>query len=282
MSNDKIVIHKFSPKSKNETYAPGLADFFKGSIALHQYSTIYNFKLYLDFSEHPLQNFLEKNEYPPDVSPNSETIELFNTTPPFLRTKLEAALQESGIVKIQCNLDYEQAPSSETIEFVLKNFRPLPSVSDRIISLKKELGLIGEYTTIHIRAGDTFMIHNSNSEHDHRFKTFFGANNTQNLIKLLDFFREYCSDDVFLISDNAIVKQFVAKKYNFKTTPFIPMHSGALGKDDDTLQRSEELLIEFFVMVGATNVRCYSWMGHSGFSDMAKILYSLPLETHWI
>jgi hypothetical protein len=60
------------------------------------------------------------------------------------------------------------------------------------------------------------------------------------------------------------------------------MHSGALGKDDDTLQRSEELLIEFFVMVGATNVRCYSWMGHSGFSDMAKILYGLPLETHWI
>lgn len=278
----KTVIHKFSPKSKNETYAPGLADFFKGSIALYQYSKIYIFKLYIDFSEHPLYNFLEKNECPTDTGFTSETFELFNTTPPFLKARLQSALQEYDTVLIKCNLDYEQQPSNDDIQFIRHNFRPLPSVLERISSLKSELGLTEEYTTIHVRAGDTFMIHNSERDYDHRFKTFFGENNTKNLIKLLDFYRQYCLEDVFLISDNSIVKQFVAPKYNFKTTSFIPMHSGALGKRDDTLQRSEELLIEFFIMAGSSKVLCYSWMGHSGFSDMAKILFSIPLETHWI
>jgi len=276
----RIVIHKFSPNSKNETYAPGIADFFKGSIALYQYSKIYNFKLYLDFSEHPIYEFLENNNVP--SFPDAETLELYNTTPPFLKAKMETALQESGVIKIQCNLDYEMKPDDETIQFILNNFRPTKYINDKVVALKKSLELDGDdFWTIHVRAGDTFMIQNSAKEFDRRFLIYFQEGHAKNLIKLLDYMRQYYDGKVFLISDNTVVRSFVSNKYKFQTTDFIPMHSGALAKENSSL-RTEEMLIEWLVMCSSSKVLCYALVGHSGFSDMANILFKIPLETHFI
>jgi len=282
--NNKIVIHKFTSKTTHATYAPGIADFFKGSIALHQYTSLLNYKLYLDFSEHPIYNFLEKNEFPsvPENFENMATIELFDTNSPhFVKQKLLEGFTTSNIIKVKCNLDYETEPDNETIAFILQNFRPINRILTRVDSIIRELELGTEYITIHVRAGDTFMIENSECNHDKRFLLYFNNTNTQNLIKLIDNFREYCQDNVLLISDNTIVKKFVANKYNFKATNFVPMHSGALAKDG-TLQRTEEMLLEFLLMCHSSRVICYALVGHSGFSDMANILYKIPLNRYFI
>lgn len=282
--NYRIVIHKFTTKTTHAPYAPGIADFFKGSIALHQYASLFNYKLYLDFSEHPIYNFLEKNEYPPvpDDFESMPTIQLFETfSPLFVKQKLLEGFATSNIIKVKCNLDYESEPDNETIAFILQNFRPINSILTRVDNIIHELKLGTDFITIHVRAGDTFMIENSNCDHDNRYLFYFNEKHTHNLIKYIDTFCEHYNNKVFLMSDNIILKKFVAQKYNFQATEFVPMHSGSLAKESVN-ERSEELLIEFFIMCRSKQVICYSWAGHSGFSDMANILYKIPLNRYFI
>ena len=280
----KSVIHTFTTTLPNgEPYATGIADFFKGCISLYQYSRIMNFNLFIYFNEHPIGAFLEPNALPLTESDlkRLQLLQCINTRPLNLRTRLADALEHSDIVKIQCNLDYEQEPDRETIEFILKNFRPCATTLQRIHVLKKEMGLVDDFIAIHIRTGDTFMIEQSEKEHDKRFLIPFDQGRVMRLAKAIDYFREYFSGPVFLLSDNSLIKEFVAKKYDFQTTKFIPMHSGALARDDSS-EKSEQLLIEFLIMCSASKVICYSVFGHSGFSDMAEILYGVTLDKQFI
>ena len=80
IEEEKKCIHKYLNVCKTNPQPPGLADFLRGTIALYNFSKIYNYKLLIDCN-HPLFNFLKKNDKFLLSEPSSEVIELL---PPLL------------------------------------------------------------------------------------------------------------------------------------------------------------------------------------------------------
>lgn len=268
---EKICVHSYLRVCKTNPQPPGLADFLRGTMALHQLCRAHGYSLRIDSAHHPIFQFLEAHPnhvtmgehetvhelLPTPQSCNYDVIyngllnlfrtgQSFNTiTNSFYRDARTGALQNWGAIDPECR------------DFMRGLLRPNETLREALDALK----LPDRYRAMHLRFGDEFM--------------YGGAFNPQ-AVEYVDsrirLIMQHLPNDRFvLLSDSAAMALELKTRipeliyWNSRKT-----HLGDLKNADGGVQ---DTLTDFFILSRAQTLHCTAW---SGFSAVASILFEVP------
>ena len=146
---------------------------------------------------------------------------------------------------------------------ILKPSNSLALLVDKTLN---DLGLVKkQFTIIHIRYGDNFLIkHNEHIKKSH-------LKQLQNTLNNLNSTQTY-----LLISDNTIIKNILSSRYPFIKTHFNDITHTGEGLHLET-QKLQNTMIDFNLFSHAANVLAFSTYTHgTGFSKWSAETYSVP------
>ena len=264
-------IHAYLRTCKTNPQPPGLADFLRGTVALHQLCRAFGYSLKVDSSIHPLFRFLEPHPgfvalpagepvhefLPTPHSCNYDVIhggllnmfrsgQSFNTiTNSFYRNAQTGALENWGAIDPACR------------EFMRSLLRPNRVLRDAIHALH----LPDRYRVIHLRFGDRFL---NEGAFDAR-KMEYAYSRIRRIMQQLP------QERFVLLSDSAVTALKLKDRipeltyWNSRKT-----HLGDLKNSDGGVQ---DTLADFFVLSRASALHCTGW---SGFSAVASVVFDLP------
>jgi hypothetical protein len=247
-------------KTKYETVAqpPGIGDFILGAMSLFN---LYEDRASVDYSEHPISNFLCNECSVPGMSSGDVVNEFFNKgighVDDFVKDK-------TGIIKVITNARIFTV-TTKLKEFIINSFLPTRELCDTIDKELEQLGLV-DYETIHIRAGDNSMFHDT----------------PQLKVKLNEIGISFQNNkNVLLVTDNAFIKNYLTTTFhNIKSFKCTPIHLGLLKEADEV--NIKNTLLEFFMMATSKKISCYSVYGGSGFSQVISLIYDIPYNAYKI
>ena len=244
-----MLIHSFTTKTD-----VGLGDFLRGSYFLYFKCKQADTEYYIDFSRHPMYEFIiPPLETPPEYS---DTKIYFN-----INQKIEKEMYESCILKaktenisICCNTIPLQK-NREALNFVKNHML----FTDEIKDMYDKLSIPDDYTVLHIRYED--------GERKAKEKTK----------KILEFVDDKKIDNknIVLISNHEDEKKGLSEK-------FIVLEKEAchVGRNHDR-EKIKRTLLEYYILTKAKKIiqiSSYSW--GSGFSDSAASLYDIPIDRY--
>lgn len=269
--NRKICIHKYLTSCKTNPQPPGLGDFIRGTIALFNYSKLYNYDLYIDNSHELFSNLLKNNKL--IESTMNETIELL---PPLSYDEINCEMNKLFLKNesfcIMTNSFYSKNSyghlnnwgeiSNECKFFLRELFTPNYETNIYLNNILKDLNINidKKYYVIHLRLGDNYL-HND----------VFDGNLFEilhNKIRLL--LNKYNDKQFILLSDSSIMAN---KLKEMNPTLFYwnnkKIHIGDL--KSNTIKTSvTDTLIDFFIMKNSDKIFTYN---PSGFSTCASLLF---------
>ena len=271
----KKCIHKYLTTCKTNEQSPGLGDFIRGTIALINYSKIYNYDFYFDDS-HEIFNNLLKNDKIIKNDIITETIELL---PPKTYDKLDTELNEifkkNESFCIMTNAFYTKNNNGTMENFgeisfeckkILKQiFTPNKVTNDYLKNVYNilKIDLNKKYSIIHLRLGDNYI-------HDNVFD-----NNLFNILnkKVKNILINNKNTQIILLSDSSAMAIEI-KKYNPELFYWDnkKIHIGDL-KNSQVKQAVTDTLIDFFIMKNCDKMFCYAFNGISGFSKLVSLMY---------
>jgi hypothetical protein len=263
-----VVVHRYTTSCYSVAQPPGFCDFLRGTCALHQLSKMMNFKLIVDFSCHPLKDFIIplSDTVPPK---DSYVFESFNTCMldmPYLST-----IKDGETCCVNCNnypdgyrpTGFQGGIDQETKQFVKKSIQPKDNVKILISNLKSSLGINEKTATLHIRGGDADM-----------------KNDIEIPANLLEYIKNVIfplnGNNVLVISDNKHIKNKLCDMFGFKKTECQPVHLGEC-KDSDP-ENVGNTFTEFMLMSESNKIYQWSIYYGSGFSELCAAIYDIPLE----
>jgi hypothetical protein len=270
-------------KSVNEPgiVHPGFGDFLRGSICLYQYCQIFNLPLYLSFVDHPMGIFLKKpNGFDQKVVQEIESSELYEYPIPhpvynFFKldkknTEVDEIITRRGFIKVITN-SWPEAPITKPCQDYITNFlQPSDELNDELSSLQ----IPSDYTVIHIRLGDRFMI-NCPDAWIHLKRDNINE-------EIIEFVHQTIKDTIketnILILSDCLIKNKLHERYGYLITENTPIH--LLGSKLETISPNmfKETLLDFFIISKAKKIyqlSSYAW--GSGFSDRCHDLYNIPI-----
>jgi len=247
----------------NTTYQNnwGIGDMMKGLNSMFLLCRSMKIPLYVDFSTHPIQNFLQSMPHPHEEFVKEHLHEAI-----FLNheTNLHTFLSEKNSITsttpclLFTNVD-SQNYSEQSKEFVKSAFLNFSATFLKVWSMKIPKD---EYSILHFRLGDKFMcLHNIES-----------IDEFNNEIAI---FRLHNEPNNVLISDSRTFKAYVAKNSDCKMFELDICHLG-YQVDQKDLQAIEHTLFDLFLVSKAKKIKShsiYSW--ESGFVREISKIYDI-------
>ena len=251
--------HVYQTKYQTVHQPPGFADFVIGTMSLFHFN---NERLYVDYSSHPISNFLINSLNTPErLFIDNKLIEAFNTSQQYIID----IINNTDSFKISTNTRGYVITESLR-QFIKDTFKPNKDFQKEIDLKIAELNLLN-FDTIHIRLGD----HNINSSIE-PYKS-----------KLQDIiFNKIKGKDrnIFLLSDNKNIKDFLVKKFpNIKIIQNNPIHLGDLLHTTSLLEDVKNTLLDFYIMSKSNSVFCCSVYGDSGFSYCCSEIFNFKYSS---
>lgn len=254
------ILHQYD---KDNSKKPGFGDFLKGCAFLYQQQEIYNFNLDINFSKHPIGNFITSTVINKELI-NIPQIDLLNNSNFFNLFK------SNGNYNIICNNFYD-VPINENVKNYMKN--NVLNFKDEFLSefnsILYNLNLNSKnYNIIHIRTTDNNFTRNTN------IPDIVSKFIDNNFLK---------SQNILLISNNYSLKINIKNKYpNIKITNYEPIHLGVCSKDlintNYDLLDIKNTLIEFLFLINSKDIYTYSeYNNYSAFSKTASDIYDIPI-----
>jgi hypothetical protein len=259
-----LLIHTYRPTCTSIAQPRGFGDFLRGTIALHQAARRFDFDLQVDFSSHPLANFILPMDPPPPF-PDAEVHEYFTDVLPKL-LPFVAGLAPDTVTLITTNGFPNHDIDVSTQEFVRQRIAPTAAVAGELSALRAHLGL-SEFCSVHLRLGD------------HRF----GDDNPR-LPELEEFLRDQLVPEwgkrILVFSDNYAIKQQLSEMFGLPLVRNVPVHLGQLaGSGDSPHDRVRDTYLDFLLLACSERIyqhSAYYW--GSGFSSQCAQVYGIPLS----
>lgn len=266
----------------------GLGDFLRGSIYLTYICILLNLEFDIDFKNHPMSKFLEKdNSYNIDYS-KVEALINFNTFTP----ESEYKFIKEFIIKLNNCKDEQfylfnnsiplfdiENPNFNIIqkarEIIIPKIEPKQYVLDILDSRLKKTGLEkNKYAVIHIRCGDYFMNIKKNIDSEKHKISLKHINDIINTLKRkLNPVKKY-----IIIGDSYKIKKHISSKF----LNIILFDSGITHLGEDTTNNKNcilDALIDFNIMRFSNFIVSFTAYGHgSGFSKYSSTLYNIPFK----
>lgn len=293
MSQKNIIVHRYLHQCKTVAQPPGLADFLKGTLYLHQQSTRgvgdKAYDLVVDFSQHPMGIFVIPRHEPFQESLTNRTDvhveECFNQQRHVIRAIVEGLQKQQEqsdspvVIYAVCHESYDQFDSHELgvlppddQEYMKSVLTFHPELTDMADDIQSELELSSDYCVIHLRMGDQ----QSAQEHANPAQLAHVEAYIQTVIQPL------WGNRILVLSDSYYTKKYLCLKYGLKCTPITPVH---MGEAAVFLNRGEvasptaigHTLTEFILMSRSKTIYVYSVYGwSSGFSKVCAHIYGIP------
>jgi len=257
----KTVIQVFSTKYDSENGYHGIGDLLRSSLGMYNLSKQYNFNLIVDYSLHPIANFLRTITHK-----DTELVKTHKDKVIFLggRGKILNYIKKtrSDIIIFFGWLGTEVYDTKMTTEST--NFMKEILVPNEIFSKKLERKILKipykDYTIIHYRLGDDEMNNNNEMKYEHLLRHFM---------------KNYEQTDI-LLSDCLNYKIYISKNVKIFTYKNKISHLGR----NDNMNEIEHSLIELLILSRAKYIKSYTvypWI--SGFTHMISYIYNIPLKS---
>ena len=280
-----MIENVYQEEYNNNVHATGLGDFIRGSYFLMAFCNNKHIPYRINIQTHPVSQFLEIGENKqPQLVYKINRFELRNHSPHISENKVITNICDSSIhdsflryLSKQHAVDQKiyvytiSYPSTKISEkhktYMRQILKPSKSMALLVDNTLTDLGLVKkQFTIIHIRYGDDFLIKHNNE--------FIKKSHLEQLQKTFDNLNS--SQTYLLISDNTIIKNTLLLKFPFIKTHFNDItHTGeGLYLETHKLQNT---MIDFYLFSHATNVIAFSTYKHgTGFSQWATETYSVP------
>ncbi|OGR26730.1 MAG: hypothetical protein A2X83_13050 [Desulfuromonadales bacterium GWD2_54_10] len=255
------LIHTYRTSCKTVEQPPGFGDFLRGSAALYQLSKKYGFNLKIDFSCHPLSQYLEQTDSVA-YDDNAEVHEFFNQNnaalEPFISTLPE---NSQSLVTTHC------VPVSGIDEgcrrFLKKRLSPTRQLQTTLKDVMNQLGR--DYCVVHLRMGDHSI--GGGCSAVPAVDTWFR-----------DIIVPEWGDRILVLSDNSWIKEHLSERFGSMFILNTPVHLGQCGTLEFPRTGVRDSMVDFFTMSKAQKIYQYSvYPWGSGFSDMCTQIYRIPL-----
>jgi hypothetical protein len=259
----QVFKKKYSNADSNNFH--GIGDFLRSTLGLYILSKKYNFNLVVDFSLHPIKEYIEyvENDYSILVKSNENNVKL---------------LRENEIIDINnnneeetillfgwCGLSVYDTPLTEDAIVFMKNLIKPNKIMLDYINLKLLELPFTNFNIIQYRLGDTILFNNNNNNDKKEY-------NINEIIDNLD-----SETNNILLSDSCEFKEFVReKKLNIFIFDTKICHLGWYDNDMDV----KDTLFEFFLITKASNIKSFSvYCWPSGFTYAISFIYKIPYES---
>jgi hypothetical protein len=238
----------------------GIGDFFRSTLGIYNLSKIYNFNLIVDFSLHPIQNFLEYNEheYTNIVKEKQNSLSLICESESIMNF-INNSSEEVIIFFGWLGPDTYNSPVTIDSQTFIKNLLKPNKIMSEYIETQLNKIPFKEYNILHYRLGDNTLVRNKKTQHslDHIL-----SNYEPNDILICDSseFKNQVKNsslDIFMFNDNIC-------------------HLG-VSNDYNSIQHT---LFEFLLISKASKIKSYSSYGWiSGFSHIISFIYNIPITS---
>lgn len=236
----------------------GIGDFFRSTLGIYNLSKIYNFNLIVDFSLHPIQNFLEYNEheYSNIVKEKQNSIPLITGNESIMEY-INNNNEEITVFFGWVNPDVYNTPITIDSQIFMKNLlKPNKIMCEYMESQLYKIPFT-EYNITHYRLGDSTLVKNEQKQYS-----------------LNHFFNNYEKNNILICDSNNFKKQ--VKNSNLDIFMFNDniCHLG-VSKDNNSIKHT---LFEFLLISKASKIKTYSiydWI--SGFVHIISFIYEIPL-----
>jgi hypothetical protein len=266
----RTIIQVYLKNVQSIDLTPGFGDYLRGAIYLYRLQLKYNFKLKLDYSQHPISQYISNDSPTPLDSKNNLQVfeDLYwwshnKITGNDLISFMHIIFNSSNDYRVFTNRLYSgyiagHILSVEEQEFMKRQILPSDSIKSKVDAIVDTY--IEGYNILHIRSGDDTLI-NGNNNVNHNFYSIVESN-----LSVLQ------SLPVIVISDSIQIREELHKLYGFYISGYQVEHSGKANND------LEGTVIEFFLMSRSKTIfslSVYEW--GSTFSTMASAIYNVPL-----
>lgn len=257
------VVHTYQPMCTTVQHPPGLGDFLRGSIALHQLSAKYGFRLQIDFSSHPLHRFLKQNEST-FCRKDQAVYEFFNEK----NSELESFIVgQSGMESLRVTTHVVPAKQMTTKcrQFIRKNLKPTKAVTDYTKNVLASLGL-KSYCVVHLRMGD------------HLFDTEIALPPALEAYFIEEILPVW-GRSVLVVSDNQTIKHVLRDRFDVRILDAKPVHLGRPATSETSYWDVRDTFVEFLLMGASSWIYQYSvYPWGSSFSKICADIYGIPFE----
>jgi len=273
----KKIVNVYQLQYKNSKANAGFGDFLRGCFCLIQICNIHGLDFDIDVSNHPISKYINNQEINPTINYNEilrNTIEMYypkehdNNKAKQIYTLLvnEIRNENSEIYYMFMNSFPFFKIKQIEIDFIKSRIEPNLTMQTEIDLTLNELNLISkEFSVIHIRSGDRFLVYNSKTS-DNSFEN--------ELFKYLEPLLNNQDTKYLIISDNYKLKLLFSEFKNcvFSMKPIT--HLGHSKLNDDNVKNT---LIDFYLMSQSKNIYAISNYDHgSGFSKWCSVIYNIP------
>lgn len=285
----KCIINVYQLVYNENRIATGLGDFIRGSYFLIEFCKKYNFKYFIDFSNHPIKNFLKKynkiqlNEKIKNIYKKINKFELDNFNPLIDSNKFINNYSNKEIyfnfLEYLSNQDKNEKnifiytitfPNEGLINNCKKIMQDILEPTDKmnlLVNIKLKMLDLKPYLyeIIHIRCGDEYL--SNQTINNERININF-------ILSDLDKLNQ--NKKYLLISDNNYIKSFIKEKYYFINILYHDIvHTGETR--EIILKKLENTMLDFYLISKSKNVMSYSVYQHgSGFSKWCAFTYDIP------
>ena len=272
--NVKKIVNVYQLQYKNCNSIYGFGDFLRGCFCLIQICGINGLDFDLDVSNHPISKYMNNQQLNPTINYNeilTNDIEMY--MPPtnhinFYNTFINSLKNETSEVYYTCLNSFPILKIKQSeIDFIKSRIEPNLTIKTDVELVLKNLNIISnEFTVIHIRVGDVFLLHNSQDIHKKFMNEIF-----EYLKPLLD----NVNSKYLILSDNYKLKILFSKFKNcvFNINPITHLGFHSTLKDENV----KNTLIDFYLMCHSNKIYSISSYGHgSGFSKWCSVIYNIP------
>ena len=313
------IVNVYQDQYANGEHCTGIGDFIRGSLCLLQYGAMQNIEVEFNYDNHPISHFLTQSQtqsQPTPIHPFRVLCYKNNHQNNNTWQKIQQEFTKVIAQNPNCIQPNTSAFAMYTIAFpmqpvhpqhkqrIQKIFQPTPTLNTKIRETMAKMDIISkQYTIIHVRAGDEYLIHCAFTSPQLAInckKHFIKTGLHQHLIKNKAETEpteteptekeeaekeeaEKIKDKYVLISDSVELKKQLKRAYpKLITAHYSVTHlgEGVANKKDlqpTQMQAIENTMVDFFLIANAKKVHAFSTLEHgTGFSRQCCEIYNIP------
>ena len=250
MSIQKKIVHVFEG---------GLGDYLRGSLLLAQYAKKNDIYFVMDFSRHPISNYLHLSSLNSalsgiEVEKITYSDDEKNDVKLDIRIKTFIRSNEETYLYLYTNLFYDQTIVTEDDKLYINQ---TIQFKDEYYEMAKCLSNMEKYKVLHIRCKDEYF-----------FQSFHSDLLLQEIGKLgLE------KNNTIVMSNNYNLKKKIHEIFGFYYIDGKSIHTRQVNNEKDLVWT----IIDYIILSKSEYTYCFSYYEHgSGFSEQCSILHNIP------